>query len=366
MKWYTINAKAGTDGKKRGEINIYDAIGWYGVSASSFIKDLRDLGDVEEIDLHLSSPGGSVFDGFTIFNRLKDHPAKVTVHIDGMAASIASVIAMAGDEVRIAENGQVMIHNPMTVAVGDKKAMERAIKLLGNIEDAILNAYQERTGIARRELVQMMDAETWLTAQEAKDKGFVDVVTGEVQVDAKFDAKDHPYNAFPDSFFNASARPPAPPPSPSTDPTPKDPPMDLNKLKNEYPDLYKQVQSQTLSEHNARVQEIKNHTIPGHEALAEKAINEGMTPEQFLQAQTVAEKAVREAAKASMDANAPKAANFMPAATVDQQAGEATANAAPKANTEEAFKKEFAASAELQKEFGTEALYLAYKRAEAQ
>ena len=111
QSWYSIKAKA----NDTAEISIYDEIGFWGVSAASFAQDLKDCGNsLKQINLHIHSPGGDVFDGIAIYNLLKNHPANVTVYIDGLAASMASVIAMAGNEVIMPENAMMMIHKVET------------------------------------------------------------------------------------------------------------------------------------------------------------------------------------------------------------------------------------------------------------
>ncbi|MCW1916608.1 Clp protease ClpP [Luteolibacter sp. GHJ8] len=158
--------------KKAATMYLYDAVSyWTGNDARSFQRMLAQT-DAEEIHLHINSPGGSVFEGVTIFNLLADHDADVIVHIDGLAASIASVIALAGDTINIAENGMVMIHNPSVVAWGDATVMRKQAEILDKIRDAIVNTYETRTKLDRAALTTAMDAETWYSADEAILSGF--------------------------------------------------------------------------------------------------------------------------------------------------------------------------------------------------
>lgn len=176
---------------KTGEIWLYDPIGdssWGdAVSAKSFQKELTAMGRVDTINLHINSPGGSVFDGVTIYNQLKQHPARVVVDIDGLAASIASVIAMAGDTRRMAKNASMMIHNPEGVAVGDENEMDRVKALLRGVKTSIVDTYSDRTGADRVKVSDWMDAETWFFADAAYQNGFVDEITGATKVTAFFD-----------------------------------------------------------------------------------------------------------------------------------------------------------------------------------
>lgn len=172
---------------RTGEIWLYDQVGdgWFGgMSAKTFGAELRALGQVDTINLHINSPGGSVFDGVSIYNQLKQHRARVVVDIDGVAASIASVIAMAGDEIRIADNAMLMIHNPYTMAAGGAEDMRKTADLLDQIRDVIASTYVKRTKKGDAEIKQMMDEETWMAAGDAADFGFVDLVTPEQRVAA--------------------------------------------------------------------------------------------------------------------------------------------------------------------------------------
>ena len=154
------------------EISIYDAIGGYDVNAKQFVDELKEI-NAEVINLRINSPGGSVIDGNAMFNALQRHPAKVVTHIDGLAASMASVLAMAGDEVHMADNALLMIHNPWTMSIGDAGELRADAELLDKMSASILSAYG-RSQYEAEEIKDLMDAETWFTAQEAFDAGLVD------------------------------------------------------------------------------------------------------------------------------------------------------------------------------------------------
>jgi ATP-dependent Clp protease protease subunit len=174
-----------------GEIWLYDQIGEGffsdGVSAKSFQKDLAGLGKVNTINLRINSPGGNVFDGLTIYNQLKAHPARIVVDIDGLAASIASLIAMAGDEIRMAGNAMMMIHNPMGGAFGDATEMRRTAALLDQVKGNLSDTYAARTGVDQGTLNAWMDDETWFTATDAVQRGFADSVTQDQRIAASYD-----------------------------------------------------------------------------------------------------------------------------------------------------------------------------------
>lgn len=167
-----------------GEIDIYGEIideSWRmsdtETSAPSFKDALKELKDVKQITVNINSGGGDVFSGVAIHNMLKSHKAHVTVKIDGLAASIASVIAMAGDKVIIPRNSMLMIHNAWTFAVGNASDLRKQAEDLEKINSVVINSYLDKNpDIDEDKLRSLMDNETWLTAQEAKDLGLVDVI----------------------------------------------------------------------------------------------------------------------------------------------------------------------------------------------
>jgi len=177
-------------GAKTGEIWLYDQVGegfFGGMSAKTFNDELNKLGKVDTINLRINSPGGSVFDGVAIYNTLKRHPARLEVDVDGIAASIASVIAMAGDEIRMAANSMMMIHDPYGMSMGNSDEMRKTADLLDQIKGTIVDTYAKRTGETDSTIASMMTNETWMTADEAKRYGFADVITEEQRIAASYD-----------------------------------------------------------------------------------------------------------------------------------------------------------------------------------
>lgn len=168
------------------EIHIYDEIGFWGIEAKQFVQDLKDL-DADVIHVRLNTPGGSVFDGMAIYNALRAHPAKVIMHIDALAASIGSVIALAGDEIRMASNAFVMIHNAWTFAMGNASQLHKDATTLEKIDESIMAIYAAKTGESREELQRLMADETWFTAEEAADIGLVDTIVDTSTAKASFD-----------------------------------------------------------------------------------------------------------------------------------------------------------------------------------
>jgi len=149
---------------------------WYGdeITPKQFKSEL--LSGNGDITVWINSPGGDVFAASQIYNMLMDYKGKVTVKIDGLAASAASVIAMAGGEVLISPVAMLMIHNPMTIAFGDSEEMSKAIAMLSEVKESIINAYELKTGLSRAKLAHLMDAESWFNAKKAVELGFADSI----------------------------------------------------------------------------------------------------------------------------------------------------------------------------------------------
>lgn len=149
---------------------------WYGDEVTpKLFKDELNEGQ-GNITVWINSPGGDVFAAAQIYNMLRDYKGHVTVKIDGLAASAASVIAMAGETVLVSPVAMLMIHNPATIAMGNAKDMEKAIGMLNEVKESILNAYESKTGLSRLKLSHMMDDETWFNAKKAVELGFADRV----------------------------------------------------------------------------------------------------------------------------------------------------------------------------------------------
>ena len=127
-----------------------------------------------DVTVFINSPGGDVFAASQIYTMLRNHSGKVTVKIDGIAASAASVVAMAGEETLTSPTGMLMCHNPMTCAMGNKADMEKAIILLDEVKESIINAYETKSHLSRNKIAKLMSDETWLNAKKAHEMGFVD------------------------------------------------------------------------------------------------------------------------------------------------------------------------------------------------
>lgn len=203
--WFSI-AKNKADAKAA-DVSIHAEIGYWGISAKQFLEQLRLLGDdLETINLSLHSPGGEVLDGWAIYNALKLHPAKVIVTIKGLAASMASVIMLAGDEIRIPRNAFVMIHRVSGGTWGDADDLREYAETMEKLEDGIIAAYVERTGLKEKEVRAMVDKETWMTGVEAVDKGFADKLLDAQKTNASAEWRQH-FTRPPRALFDMRGTP---------------------------------------------------------------------------------------------------------------------------------------------------------------
>lgn len=182
---YTMSAKAG-----QAEILLYDVIyPFYGISAKQFHADLKALGDIRVINLRINSPGGSITEGIAIHSILKRQTAKVIAHVDGIAASMASVVAMAADEIVMAEGSYMMIHNPLGAVAGEAGDMREYADLLDKMKQQLVSIYANRSKQSAEIVSELMDDETWFTPQEAIDAGFADRSSPELALAASIDPK---------------------------------------------------------------------------------------------------------------------------------------------------------------------------------
>ena len=170
-QWFKIQNLGGN----AADLWVYDEIGGWGITAQDLVAELASL-NVAEITVHLNSPGGDVFDGIAITNALRDHPANVTIKVDALAASIASVIAQAGNKVIMGRNSMMMIHNASGFAMGEAEDLEKMAVLLRSTTENIASIYAERAGGTVKQWLAVMKDETWYSAQEAVDAGLADEV----------------------------------------------------------------------------------------------------------------------------------------------------------------------------------------------
>ncbi len=267
---------------------IYD---WFGIPATSPVKvskviDNAIKNNVKELTVTINSGGGSVFSASEIYTELKKFAGNVKVEIVGLAASAASVIAMSGNVIEMSPTAQLMVHNAATISEGDYRDMDHTSDFLQKVNQSIMNAYSVKTGKDAAELKNLMDAETWMTAQEAKESGFIDAIMFENEVGAVANAEnpllvngmlpqevlnkmreeltnDKGHAVVNNAFVNQSNE------------SEVNNQMDLEKLKAEHPELYKEIvnigKEEGVKAERNRIQEIEDIASPGNEELINKA-----------------------------------------------------------------------------------------------
>ncbi|MBK3511430.1 ClpP-like prohead protease/major capsid protein fusion protein [Pseudomonas sp. MF6747] len=183
--WYSIRAAS----RGVAEVMLYDDIGAWGISARQFARELAALGDVSQINLRIHSGGGDVMDGTAMYNILRGHSARVEVYIDGMAASMASVVAMAGDVIYMPANSMMMIHKPWGGQVGDADDMREYADLLDKVEGTLIQAYARKSGKSVDEIAALLKVTTWMDGNEAVAAGFADQVLEPIKAAAQLNSK---------------------------------------------------------------------------------------------------------------------------------------------------------------------------------
>lgn len=227
-KWYDFKAAAAES--EVASVSIFDDIGYWGVTAQSFINDMKaSIGSAKSLDVEINSPGGSVFDGLAIHNALRNLSASgvaVNVKVMGVAASIASIVAMAGDTITMPENAFMMIHQPWSFAGGNAGELRAEADVLDKLNNSLVAIYTARTGKPEADIRAMLATDTWLSAAEAKEAGFATEVTPAFQATARFDEARLPENVKA-IFAKKVVTPPAAgqrqEPAPTTGPTPQEP-----------------------------------------------------------------------------------------------------------------------------------------------
>jgi ATP-dependent Clp protease protease subunit len=176
-----------SDSQNEASIYLYDAIGgWYGIAAQDFVRELNAL-SAETIHLRISSPGGDVFEARAMQTAIRQHASKIVAHIDGLAASAATYVALGANEVEMSEGSFFMIHNAWAIVMGNKAEMTSMAKTLDKIDGSILSDYRSKTKKDEKQIREWMDGETWFTAEEALQHGFIDrIFTGD-PVENKWD-----------------------------------------------------------------------------------------------------------------------------------------------------------------------------------
>jgi len=317
-EFYKFRCESGEE-PTAAELLIFAAIGDFEdfgeVSAKAFARDLAALPkSVKRLDIHINSPGGSLFEASAIYSRLADHASKKVVYIDGLAASAASVVAMVGHKIYARSNANIMVHLPSGLVVGNADDMRKMAGALDTVTESMINIYAKRSGQTREDLRAMLAAETWMTAEQAVEKGFADEVRGVVKAAAmladhradfngsEFDlSRFHNVPAFSAKTKGATmAKPkaqaatedePTPTPTPTPDPAPPQPapsppepaPKPAAQKKTEEDDdedetdEEKKARAKGVKAERARIAALQKLDRPATHAIIAKAIEDGST-----------------------------------------------------------------------------------------
>jgi ATP-dependent Clp protease, protease subunit len=277
QSWYSIKALS----EDSAEIFIYDEIGLWGITAKDFIDELKKV-SAKNITLRINSPGGDVFDGLAIYNALKRHAAQVSVTVDGIAASMASVVAMAGDKISMPENAMMMIHDPWGFAIGSADEMRDLAEVIDKINSGLISTYVNKSGKSAEEISALMSDETWLTAKEALDLGLADEIAEPIRMAASFSLQK--FKKLPESMRNLGA--PSPLPSPETGEGKDNPeaaaaPTQASESDNPKPVLSSSKDPKSEADVRAEAQEIVELCAKaGVPEAAADFLGEGLTVEQ--------------------------------------------------------------------------------------
>ena len=296
------------------ELLIYGIVGsyWDELYAKDIVTDLKNT-DAKTIVVRIYSDGGSVFAGLAIYNALKAHPAKIEVKIDSLAASIASVIAMAG-AVEMPENAFLMIHDPWGWVSGTASDMTKMAGVLAKIKNSLVTVYEDKTGMGADKIAEMMTDETWMNAAEAVDLGFADTITGaaEPQNMAVFNSlKD--FKKVPEQLKGFLNKTPGSGKPPAKKQEVSDMEITVEVLKNKYPDVAKALidegreagTADGASGERERIQAVREQSMPGHEALINTLMFDGETTGEQAAVQVLrAEKKLRADAQANLQDDA--------------------------------------------------------------
>lgn len=267
--------------KNKGEILLYGDIAaknsWWSddsVTPKQFTQDLKDLGNVDEIEVRINSAGGDVFAANAIYNLLKSHNASITTIVDGLCGSAATIIAIAGDTLKMPKNTFFMIHNPATGGYGEAKDLRKAADLLDKVKETIISHYQIKTSLTTEEISTMMDETTWLTADEALDKGFIDEIV-DYEVEDVFASGDfvvfnsvkHDVKNLINFPLNQISNIQKPIQNIGGEEIVKN----VEEFKSKYPELYNEVVQNAVTNERNRIKEIEDLAVPGTEKIINSA-----------------------------------------------------------------------------------------------
>ena len=261
------------DSGKNAELTLYGDIGdsfWEDISSKRLVQDLENL-DVENITLNISSNGGGATAAIAIANALKRHKARVIANIDGIVASAATIITSACDVVRMPKNALFMIHNPWMIAMGEEKDFEKMAETLSKVKNSVIETYIDKTGIDRNKLSELMDKESWFSANEAKEYGFVDEITDNTDmeiIENKILSHGMVFNMTKFKNFKISN-------NSNVNNKKEEDKMTLAELKSKFPEFYDQVFNEGkeagINKENERMKAIDEMKISNYPELVESA-----------------------------------------------------------------------------------------------
>lgn len=297
--------KAAANDNEPAELQLYGYIGeWDDVSSKEVVDELKKITS-SVINVKINSYGGAVFTAQAIFSSLVRHSATINVFIDGIAASAATIIAMAGDKIVIPSNAMMMIHNPWTFAMGDSEELRGVADAMDKVRDSIIAAYERKASIPREQIIQLMDEETWMSAEEAVSYGFADEVEASQKIAASlkngvvsinnvsFDKSR--FKNMPENFLEEEKELIHAPENEINEVEV----VDLDGLKNKYPELYNSILNQGRDEginsERERIRSIEDTAVPGHnELLAKAKFDEPVSADEFARQILNAEKKSRQ------------------------------------------------------------------------
>lgn len=316
MRFYKFENVDGSNGATP-ELMIYGEIGgWWGdVDATDFNKQLSAI-DADQINVRINSIGGDVFTAQAIYAALRRHKATINVYVDGISASAATLIQMAGDNIIMPAGAMMMVHNPMTGVFGNAEEMREVSAILDKVRAAMLHAYTSKTGLTEDEVIALLDAETYMTAAEALEKGFATKIEADLKIAATLSRSKMVVNGLsidperfakmPDAWLTTA--PDAvqskastdkgeiePRKEPSNIQAKEKPIMNLEQLKAEHGDVYEAALAAGAQAERERIMAIEEMALAGHEVLATQAKFEtGITAEAFAMQVIKAEKEAKE------------------------------------------------------------------------
>lgn len=290
MSWWRAVKKKGN----KAEILVLGDIGsswWASVNTQQIRKELADFDDVEEINLRIDSPGGSVFAGIGLYSYLKDHKAKKKVYIDGMCASIATVIAMAGDEIYMNNASQFMIHNPWTIAVGEAKELRHDAEVLEGLKDSIISAYMTKTNLTKEELIKAMDKTTYYNAKDALAAGFITEITHTTDAKNCLEDWDMTYSNYEKNYNKNTLD--------MQTIENKERKMTLKEIQDKHPDIYNEILNIGKNEERERIKALDTLSNKANE-IGKDIVNKAKY-ETFAEAGTIAVELIEKGGIASAE-----------------------------------------------------------------